>query len=178
MRRLFVPLAVAAAVLLASACTPSAPTSTIPVSSHSTPSPSATSLDPATQDLRGAEQAVIAMVAKVDALLQVEGADFGSLSEVARDDAFATQLSILQSYRRNGWTQIGNSKVLSPHAVLSSQDHWAVAACVDVADVDVVDKTQKSIVSPSRPPRVAANYQVVKDQAKFYVTRREVTTTC
>ncbi len=178
MRRLFVPLAVAAAVLLANACTPSAPTSIIPVSSPSTPSPSATSLDPATQDLRGAEQAVVALVAKIDALAQDPNLDIGSLDEVARGQAFTTQLEILKKYRLSGWKQLGSQKVLVPSAVLATATTWTVSACIDVSGADVVDASGTSVVDRTKPSRFQLQYGVVRDGAKFYVNRSEVTGSC
>lgn len=178
MHRPFGPLAVVAALLLVSACTPSTPTSPIAVSSSSTPTPSATSLDPATQDLRGAEQAIVALVAKADALAQDPTTDAGDIAMVARDEAFNSELSVLIHNHKNGYVQVGFSKVLDPHAVLAGTATWSVTACIDVSGTDVVDKSGKSVVSPSRAPRYGYTYSVIKDGIKFYVTKEQVTGTC
>lgn len=176
-------LAIIAALMLAlgAACTPTNSSSPAPspsVVSPATPTPSATSLDPLTQDLRSAEQAVVAMVAKIDQLAQDLNSDYTSLSEVARDQAFTNELSILVDYRKNNLTLVGNRKVVGPVAVPDTVTKWNVAACVDVSGTDVVDKDRRSVVSPSRPPRVQTTFGVVKDGSHFYVYRREVTSTC
>ena len=176
-------LAIIAALMLAlgAACTPTNSSSPAPspsVVSPATPTPSATSLDPLTQDLRSAEQAVVAMVAKVDQLAQDLNSDYTSLAEVARDQAFNTELSILQSYTRNKWRQVGRQKVEAPTAIPDTVTKWNVTACLDVSGADVIDGSGKSVVDRTKPSRFLYTYGVVKDQSKFYVYLADMVGSC
>lgn len=118
------------------------------------------------------------MVAKTDALAQDPTADIGDVAMVARDDAFNDELSVLLHNHKNGYVQLGSSKVIDPHAVLAGPATWSVTACIDVSGTDVVDKNGKSVISPSRAPRYGYSYSVIKDGTKFFVTREQVTGTC
>ena len=120
----------------------------------------------------------MALVAKTDALAQDLSTDAGDVAAVARGDAFTAELSVLVGRHKNGYVQIGSRRVLDPHAVLAGPNLWSVTACIDVSGTDVVDKDHKSVVGPSRAPRYAYSYSVIKDGAKFYVNTEEATGTC
>ena len=120
----------------------------------------------------------MALIAKTDALAQDLTADISDVATVARGDAFTAELSFLVDNHKNGYVQVGFSKVLEPHAVLAAPSTWSVTACIDVSGTDLVDKNGKSVVAASRAPRYGYSYSVVKDGAKFYVTKEQVTGTC
>ena len=73
-------------------------------------------------------------------------------------------------YRSKGWVQHGNAMVVDPVASKKVGKAFAVTACIDVSALDVVDKSGKSVVVPSRPQRQRYSYQVEKAPQGFFVT--------
>ena len=171
--------ALAVVAVVAAACSPPAPVVPSPTPSHivTSPTPSPTPLTPAEQDLRSAEQAVVALVAKVDALAQDPTSDLTSLAEVARDQAFTDELAVILDHAQKNWIQRGETLVVSALAVKGS-GQWRVRACLDLSRVDVVDASGNSVVSPDRPDRYEYEFGVTADATRFYVVSLQMVDAC
>jgi hypothetical protein len=75
--------------------------------------------------------------------------------------------------------QIGKTGVGEPSAKPISANRFAVAACIDVSKVNLVDKAGKSVVAANRPPRVQYQYIVEKvSGGAFYVVEDKAVQTC
>lgn len=151
-------------------------TSVTPTVAPTTPTP--TALTPEEEDLRGAEQAVVALVAMIDQLGQDSTRRLDELYTVSRDQTVDTWIQILNLRRVNGQTQIGESALEDIQVAKNAEGLWDATACIDVSGVNVVDKDGKSVVSPDRPARVKYRYLIEKDDGAFYVVEDEAVETC
>ncbi|CAN5123788.1 hypothetical protein BH09ACT10_BH09ACT10_00440 [soil metagenome] len=98
--------------------------------------------------------------ATVDALRQDPKGSSGELTAVAASTQFAAQKKLLLSQRKQGFQQIGDTKVIELEVQSVSLDNSDPAAgrvptaivdvCWDVGDVDVVNDDGDSVVSPDR----------------------------
>lgn len=169
--------------MLAAGCTKSEappPTPTSPSASQSaTPSSSATSTIPATQAAAVARSR--GYVAMLDKLRGNPKANLDQLSTVARAKAADNWRQVLLKDRSVGRRQTGATKLSLISAKDGSSDQqWVVTMCLDVSNVDIVDRNGKSVVSKSRPDRVRDVLTVDQDtnSSKWYVTQDKVTETC
>ena len=118
-------------------------TSATPTVAPTTPTP--TALSPEEEDLRGAEQAVVSLVALTDQLGQDFTRRLDELYTVPRDQAVDPWIQILNLRRVNGQTQIGNSVVEDIQVAKNAEGLWEATACIDVSGVNVVDKDGKFV---------------------------------
>ncbi len=152
-------------------------TSATPTVAPTTPTP--TALTPEEEDLRGAEQAVVALVAMTDQLGQDFTRRLDELYTVSRDQTVDTWIQLLNLRRVSGETQIGDSVVEDIQVAKNAEGLWDATACLDVSGVNLVDKDGKSVVSPDRPPRVKYRYLIEKgNDGGFYVIEDEAVETC
>jgi hypothetical protein len=150
-----------------------------PSPSSSTPSPPSSTPQTASE-MASEAAAVVARnyFAEVDTLRQHPGRPLDSLKSVATSVELSAQQRLLQSQRRRGLRQVGDTdlvEVTVQSVNLDNSDPQAgkvptvqVDVCWDVTKVDVVDRSGESVVSPSRPDtgwiRLAvANYQWSSD---------------
>ncbi|WP_375424837.1 hypothetical protein [uncultured Friedmanniella sp.] len=108
-------------------------------------------------------------------------ANLDQLSTVARANAADNWRRILLNDRSVGHRQTGVTKPSLTSAKAGSSDQqWVVTMCLDVSNVDIVDRNGKSVVSKSRPDRVRDVLTVDQDtsSSKWYVTQDRVTETC
>lgn len=169
--------------LLAFGCTktepqqPTPPPSTAAQPTSSSPSPTLT--------VPASEAAAIARgrayVAMVDKLRSNPKANLDQLSTVARGKAADNWRRILLNDRSAGHRQTGTTKLslLSAKAGTSDQQ-WVVTMCLDVSEVDILDRNGKSVVAKNRPDRVRDVLTVDQDtsSSQWYVTQDAVTATC
>lgn len=165
-----------AAVVLTSACndpkpTPSTSTTTPPTTTSSrTTTTSAPPLTPAQKDLKAAEASVVSYWKVLDQLAANPKESLNLVATVARDQAAAQSRVVLSTYQAKGWTQVGESVVVSSRANTKDGKSFVVAACVDVSKVNLVDAKGKSVVTPGRPDRQQYAYTVEKAPQGFFVT--------
>lgn len=167
--------------LLAGGCTKSEPPQPTPTSTSqsTTASPSATPTMPTS------EAAAIARaqdyIAILDKLSSSPKANLDELSTVARGKAADKWRQIILDDRSAGRRQTGTTKPTAASAKVGSSDQqWVVTMCLDVSNVDVLDRDGKSVVSKNRPARVRDVLTVDQDtsSSQWYVTQDEVTGKC
>lgn len=135
-----------------------------------TPSPSASaSLSPEDQAKKDAEAGLMRFV---DVRNQVgqRKAGLQALKKVAISEALGYQEQLSADSLKNGQKQVGETKVEIIRVDKVSMDNSDPAkgiapyvhfrTCVDVSDVDVVDKAGKSVVTSDRKDRAIAEYTV------------------
>ncbi|CCH75942.1 conserved exported hypothetical protein [Nostocoides japonicum T1-X7] len=166
-----------AAVVLASACNDSEPAATpsgTTTISNTSPSTSTTSttppLTPAEEDLRSAEGTIARYWAVLDELAADPKKSLELVTTVARDQAAAQSRNTLGTYQAKSWTLTGQTSVTAPTATTKDGKTFAVSACVDVSNVNIVDKAGKSVVRAGRPDQQRYAYTVVKAPQGFFVT--------
>ena len=163
-----------AATMLTSACNdpkpqPS-PSASLSPSATESPSPTATALTPAEQDQQSAGEAVARYWKVIDELASDSTKSLNLVATVARDQAGLQARTTLSSYQAKGWTLRGQTSVTEQVATSENGTDFAVTACIDVSNVDVVDGTGQSVVRPERPARQRYRYSVVKAPEGFFVT--------
>lgn len=181
--RLHLGAVVLALGLLAVGCTksdplqPTPPPSTAGQPTSSSPSPTPT--------VPASEAAAIARgrayVAMVDKLRSNPKANLDQLSTVARGKAADNWRRILLNDRSAAHRQTGTTKLsLLSAKVGTSDQQWVVTMCLDVSDVDILDRNGQSIVAKNRPDRVRDVLTVDQDttSSQWYVAQDEVTATC
>jgi hypothetical protein len=119
--------------------------------------------------------------AVVDEVGQDHGAGLTALDAVATGTQLQAEHTLLRDQRRQGRRQVGATKIakLTVQSVnLDNSDPSAgnvptvvIDVCWDVSKVDVLDKSGKSIVSPSRPDTgwtryTVANYHYAADPTR------------
>lgn len=143
---------------------PSSSMSTSPVPSPTKP------LTPAEQDLLSAGEAVTQYWRVLDEVASDPKVSLNVLATVARSQALEQWQTTLAADRAQGVEQQGRARVRG--AVASSGDgkSFAVSACVDFSEVDVVDASGKSVVKAGRPVAQRYSYVVQKAPEGFFVT--------
>lgn len=149
--RIPVALASALVVLAIAGCTP-AKSPVLPA-----PVPSTTPLFASDEEaLAAAEEAYGAYLAVSDLIISEGGANPERLLEVATPEVLAQELGSYQRLKELGWHSVGSTTLASVSLQSFDQDPEAgfatvvVYACVDIAQVDMVDTSGASVVSPSR----------------------------
>lgn len=178
-----VPAGAAAAalgLLLATGCEdPQASNATATASSVTTApgtatpssSPSETKSETAQErDARLAGEAVVKLWMVVGELARDPGQDPGLLDTVARDQAKTQWQVVLDSYTAKRLVQRGAASVTDVRARTKDGKTFAVSACVDVSNVDLVDGNGNSRVNPKRPDQQKYTYRVAKTADGFFVT--------
>lgn len=165
-----------AAVVLISACNGPDPTPPVTSSSTTTTSTSTTStstptpLTRAEKDLKSAEETIGRYWKVLDELAADSKKSLNLISTVARGQAASQSRIELGTLQANGWAQVGQSVVRSSSATTKDGKTFAVAACIDVSGVNVVDKAGKSVVKAGRPDSQQYTYTVSKVPQGFFVT--------
>lgn len=148
------------------------PAPTPPASSSATvsisPSPSPSSASEVASS--AAEDVVRRYFAVLDDLRQTPSDPLRSLSSVATSTQLAAQKRLLAAERDQGLHQVGTTKVVELTVQSVNLDNSSPSAgkvptvtvdvCWDVDDVDIVDKDEKSVVSPDRKNVGWARYTV------------------
>lgn len=91
--------------------------------------------------------------ATIDSVRQDPKLPANNLDAVASDSELLAQKNLLQSQRKSDLRQIGDTKVVDLNVQSVSLDDpvkAVVDVCWDVSDVDVVDDTGKSVITPDR----------------------------
>jgi hypothetical protein len=146
---------VTAALLVALAgCVPTAP------SGSSSPSVSATPVFASDAEaLAAAEKAYAAYLKVSDQIFVDGGKDPERLLTVATRQVYAGELEGFQTAAKNGWHSTGGSQAdnysLESFDPGDLKDMITVYLCSDVSQVDVLDASGRSVVSPNRPARTA-----------------------
>ena len=154
-----------------------------PTSSSSSPAPTTTSPTPQS-DSEIASQAATAILRQYydvrNELRQDPSKSLSMLDDVAISTELAAQKNLFTKERKQGLHQTGETKVveLDVQSVnLDNSDPKAgkvptvqIDLCFDVSNVEVVDKTGKSVISPDRPDTgwiqfLVSNYQWDTDPA-------------
>jgi hypothetical protein len=174
-RSLIAAMLALAAITATSACTandpkPSGSSNTSITSTTTTPAPSSTSLSPAEQDAKDAAQTITRFWRVLDELASDPKKSLDKLAAVSRDQAIAQWRSNLTTYRRSGWTQVGDSTVLSAEAQSVDGKTFAVKACIDVSKANVIDRAGKSVIAAGRQDRMEYSYTIQKAPEGFFVT--------
>lgn len=162
-------------LLFVSSCSSSdlAPAADPEVPSTSAASSAPTSDDPA--DL--AEAQAIALIptyiGTIDDLYEDPARPLEDVYAVAVAPEATTEAGAIQSFRAQGYTQLGRSEVVSTSAVsvdLSTDPSATpapvlptvvVSVCVDVSEVQAVDASGTSVVAPDRPRYLVGDLTVV-----------------
>ncbi|WP_354576197.1 hypothetical protein [Frigoribacterium sp. UYMn621] len=172
--RIFV--ATLAVALMLSGCVP-----TTPSASRTPKASGAPVFASEAEALAAATKAYAAYVKVSDEILADGGAGPERINAVATGDALAAALSGYQEFRSKEWRSVGLSRF--DHVTLqrlsnSSVDGTNLAViyvCLDVSNVDVVDRNGTSVVSPQRPAR--QSFQVSEDwdkvKSRLVVSSRE-----
>jgi len=144
--------------------TPTTSPTESPTTATTTPTP-----EPAPEEA-AAQQAVIDFWKMRDELGIDPELSVTRLSEVARGQALDVHRRALIDQAREGLRQVGSGVVTPTSATPGpEEDQMIVTACLDVANVDVVDSAVESIVPATRPDRVAYDYTVENGGDRWYV---------
>lgn len=156
-------------------------TTTTPSGTSSAPEPSISKT--ATSDSEKASSAVETLTqdyfATVDKVRQDPGVGGDDLKKYAAGTQLTAQQGFLDKARKLGQRQTGSTrltKVLVQSINLSAKPATAtVDACWDVSDVDVLDASGKSVVSPSRPDTGGTRFTVTQMTATDPATGWRIT---
>jgi hypothetical protein len=116
-----------------------------------------------------------------NALGQSGWADPSALEEFVRGDALEDELSGAETSHDLGYTQVG-SATFDSFALQQIDDQGTGALlitaylCADVGDVDVVDSSGLSIVSPTRPDRQPLEIDIDDQDGGLKISRSEAWT--
>jgi hypothetical protein len=175
-------LAVSLVAWLASCSDPDLQPSRSPIPAASSPSPSrAVSPTPSADELhlRKAEQAVVRFWRVIDRLSADPESDLTRLTTVARGPVAAQWARNINQYRFDQVKAEGRVAVRDVTARESKDEKfYKVTACIDASNINLVDKSGKSVVPPKGPRRVSYDYTVEKDKQQWYVIKEKVTKTC
>lgn len=149
-----------------------------PSVSETVTSPSPTPTSPEDEASASAVEAVTAYYATVDKVRQDADSPATDLDAVAISTQLSAQKHLLESQRSAGNRQTGNTEVVEANVqsvTLDNSDPKAghvptvtIDVCWDVSDVDVLDPTGQSVVTPERADRgwtrlIVANYSWTSD---------------
>ena len=157
------------APVLAAACS----SAEAPVPS-ATPSTTTTSVSAAPDGDQRAVDAAVALVAvyweTVDQLYTDPGLSIDGLYTVAVDPEATSEAGTLQAFRMSGYTQTGQSRVVSTTTGAVDLDATGeagdlptvlVTACIDVTQVGATDANGASVVAPNQAPYLVADMTIV-----------------
>ena len=175
--------AIATAALLAAltGCVASPPASPTPDANTPSAAPAPSTPSPAELDLRRAEDAVVRLWATYDRIAVDPKASPGDMITVATGQLATKLQANLNRYRAQDLTAKGETVVEDPAAratgvTSDGLESWAVSACIDGTDFDLVDKNGESVIGP--PYRVQHESTVILRDEKFLVAEDEATETC
>jgi outer membrane murein-binding lipoprotein Lpp len=154
--RLGIAGAVALSALLLSGCVQPAPVKT--PQAHATVKPLFASDADA---LAAATKALNDYAQMSDQILSEGGAAPARIEQFASRDALAGERRSFKSFREKGYRSVGSSRFSNPvlervsDSDADTTDVVKIYACLELANVDVVDSSGKSVVSEGRPDRQA-----------------------
>lgn len=151
--------------------------STSPSPSAPTPSPTPTPTPTPTGDEAKVEIAVRDFWAAVDRVAAEPDEPIKSLATVSRGETLNFWRQLLAKERVNGQRQIGSTKVTSVVVKADTTD-WRATTCIDVSDVNVVDKDGKSVVTADRPTTWQYEMTLQEDDGVFYVVKDKAVGEC
>lgn len=160
------------------------PTSSTPTATHSKPSPSTTTSRTSTAtrqgegDLRGVRHTVVKFSRLTDELAMNPKASLDRLATLSRGQSNTQWTQILTNYRRKDWKQVGSTSVEVTGARAQGDSRFVATACLDVSEVNLIDKHGKSVVATNRPPRVAYRYTIQKAGSDYFITKDKALRTC
>jgi hypothetical protein len=157
--------------------TPTPTVATTPASSPTpTPTTSSSASDPAAAQAVGA---VVQFWKMLDRLASDSDTSLSDIFTVARGQVADQYIQNITEYRYDNVRQTGRVMVDEATARrLRQAARYQVTACVDVSGTDVVDENGKSVISPTRNPRVLSVYEVERDDGKWYVIAERAIETC
>lgn len=140
------------------------------------PTPSVTPVFASDEEaLAAAEESYAAYLAVSDQIFAEGGVDADRLRTVATGTFLEASLQGFQEVQASGWHSTGVSKSdsyqlqkVEPAGLLS------VYLCTDVSDIDVLDSTGQSVVSPDRPNRTLFEVTFEVADTHLLVASREV----
>jgi hypothetical protein len=158
----------------------SSSTSSTPTASPSSPGSTASPTPSAEElHLRKAEEAVIRFWRVIDRLSADPESDLTRLTTVARGSVAAQWARNINQYRFDQVKAEGRVTVRDATARESKDENfYKVTACIDASNINLVDKSGKSVVPLRGPRRVSYDYTVEKDKQQWYVIKEKVTKTC
>jgi len=124
------------------------------------PSPTASPIFASDEEaLAAAEAALTAYFEVSDAILRDGGLGSDRLESVSTDDVFSVEKAGHQQLIDRKWHSVGSTtvdtislQVFDPYAA-SGAELVTIYACVDISNVDVLDESGVSVISPSRQVR-------------------------
>lgn len=156
-----------------------APPTPVPSASTASPSPTPTRMSPQELDERAAEAAVVRFWRVIDHLSANPKAKLEELTTVSRGSAAAQWRQNIRDYRYEQLRQTGRVALTNTAAKPSSErGRYDVGTCVDVSQVNLVDRDSKSVVASGRPAKVRYRYVVQRDAQQWYVIEEKATGTC
>jgi hypothetical protein len=152
---------------------------TTSASTTSTPSTTSSTLSPAERDASAAQATLIKFWSLHDQLATDLKSSLNRLATIARGQALAQMRTTLFRQRLKGWRQVGITAVVSTSAKPTGSQRYDVTACLDVSNVNVVNRKGESVLEANRPPRTRVAY-VVEDttQGWFVIRDKFQVTTC
>lgn len=173
-----------AAITATSACTandskPSPSTTTSVTSTATTPTPTPATMSVAERETKDAEQTITRFWGVLDELASDPNQSLDKLATVSRGTSINTWRQLLTRHRVQQEKQVGKTVVGEFSVKPRSATRFAVAACIDVSKVNLVDRGGKSVVAANRPPRVLYQYLVEKASGgAFFVVEDKAVQTC
>lgn len=167
-----IPLLAVLLLLSLTACTPS------PVAG---PTPSATATPAFASDdeaLAAATKVYKEYVRITNQISNDGGQDADRLRAVASGDFLESALEGFSREQAKGWHSIGGTALkslsLQEYSADPAQEFVTLYSCEDVSEVDVVDATGQSVVSPDRPDLTAFEVKFDFSSGQFLITDRQV----
>lgn len=162
-------------------CTAPSQTPTATPTSPATATPTPSPLSPAERDLENAKGAVMKLWATYDRIATDPEASIGDMIAVAGSPLLDTLQSNLSRYRSYELKGSGETAVQELSARLIGVNEqglttWAVTACLDSTNFDLVDQSGKSVLGP--PYRVRHDSTVVLRDGNLLVVEDDANGTC
>lgn len=158
---------------------PSAPTA-VSVPSPSIPGASATPTTPAPTPTPTTSDAVTKTIYRYYEVLDDLGqkppkSPYKKLLTITRGEAFEMWQNVVVQDAASGRRQLGSVKVLSVSQGKKSKkdgrQRVEVVTCIDVSEVDLVDKKGKSVVPKDRPDKAASKLLLERNDNIWYIIR-------
>jgi hypothetical protein len=102
--------------------------------------------------------------AYVDALNDVDLSDpatFEPVFALTTGEANANERKNLSTMHADGWVVSGDTEIITVTPLVHEGEVVRIRACTSVENVDVLDATGMSVVSPDRPDRYAINVDLI-----------------